>query len=451
MSNKSLVKTDSVENKTQIYNMKKHLNIVFIGHVDAGKSTIAGQILVKTGQIQNRIVKQYENEAKQNNRTSWYLAYIMDTSKEERAKGKTIECGRARFETKTKRFTILDAPGHKIYVPNMIVGASQADVGVLVISARKGEFETGFCKGGQTREHALLAKTLGILRIVVVINKMDDKTVLWSEKRYNNIKTQLLPYLKKCGFKEKYIVFLPISGFTGENIKDNLDKTNGKYKWVKSLSLINTLDELKEIKRMPNDPVKIPLTGAYKEGKYIILFGKIESGTLKLDSTYKLMPNNKQITIKKIVIDDNEVDYAIHGENVFVTVTNLLLENVNHGHVLCENIDSCISAQKFDAEVMLLKLLPHKNLFTNGYTCMIHIHSLVVQCQVEKLQAKIKNGKRTKNPIIYCKSNDRCYVTLSIKKIGYFETYQQSRQLGKFILRDEGLTIGIGKILKIYE
>jgi peptide chain release factor subunit 3 len=162
---------------------KEHVNIVFIGHVDAGKSTLGGNILYLTGMVDERTMEKYEKEAREAGRESWYLSWALDTSKEERNKGKTVEVGRARFETEKRRYTILDAPGHKSFVPNMISGAAQADVGVLVISARKGEFETGFDKGGQTREHAVLAKMQGINKLVIVINKMDDPTVEWSKER----------------------------------------------------------------------------------------------------------------------------------------------------------------------------------------------------------------------------------------------------------------------------
>ncbi|KAJ4752649.1 GTP-binding elongation factor Tu family protein [Rhynchospora pubera] len=205
-------------------NKKRHLNVVFIGHVDAGKSTTGGQILFLSGQVDDRTIQKYEKEAKDKSRESWYMAYIMDTNEEERVKGKTVEVGRAHFETDNTRFTILDAPGHKSYVPNMISGASQADIGVLVISARKGEFETGYEKGGQTREHVLLAKTLGVAKLVVVINKMDDPTVNWNKSRYDEIESKMAPFLKTSGYNiKKDVHFLPISGLVGSNIKDRLD------------------------------------------------------------------------------------------------------------------------------------------------------------------------------------------------------------------------------------
>ena len=209
-------------------NALEHLNIVFIGHVDAGKSTICGQVLFSTGQVDDRTIEKYEKEAKDKNRESWFLAYIMDTNEEERAKGKTVECGRAVFSTGKKRYTILDAPGHKNYVPNMIIGAAQADVGVLVISARKGEFETGFDKGGQTREHTMLAKTLGVRQLIVLVNKMDSTE--WSQKRYDEIKSKISPYLKSVGFNLKTAVrFLPASGMTGEGISKSVKKESAPW------------------------------------------------------------------------------------------------------------------------------------------------------------------------------------------------------------------------------
>merc|ERR1711970_204548 len=200
---------------------KEPVNVIFIGHVDAGKSTIGGQIMHLTGMVDKRTLEKYEKEAREKNRESWYLSWALDTNLEERDKGKTVECGRAFFETEKKHFTILDAPGHKSFVPNMIAGAAQADVAVLVISARKGEFEAGFEQGGQTREHAMLVKTAGVKKLIVAINKMDDPTVMWAESRYNECKDKLVPYLEKTGFNPaKDIQFMPCSGLTGAGLMD---------------------------------------------------------------------------------------------------------------------------------------------------------------------------------------------------------------------------------------
>ena len=182
---------------------KEHVNLIFIGHVDAGKSTLGGSILYATGMVDERTMDKYKKEAKEAGRETWYLSWALDLTKEERAKGKTVEVGRGFFETDKRRYTILDAPGHKTFVPSMIGGASQADVGVLVISARKGEYETGFEKGGQTREHAMLAKTQGVNKLVVAVNKMDDPTVQWNKDRYDECTTKLRTFLKGTGYDPK--------------------------------------------------------------------------------------------------------------------------------------------------------------------------------------------------------------------------------------------------------
>lgn len=198
---------------------------MFVGHVDAGKSTMGGNLLYITGMVDKRTMEKYEKEAKEAGRESWYLSWALDSTPQERAKGKTVEVGRAYFETDARRYTILDAPGHKTFVPSMISGAAQADVAVLVISARKGEFETGFEKGGQTREHVMLIKTAGVTKLVIVINKMDDPTVDWDQGRYEEIKGKLTPFVKGAGFNPKTdVTFIPVSAFTGVNLKDRVTK-----------------------------------------------------------------------------------------------------------------------------------------------------------------------------------------------------------------------------------
>ncbi len=209
----------------KISTVKEHLNIVFIGHVDAGKSTMGGNILFLTGMVDKRTMEKYEREAKDAGRESWYLSWALDSTPQERLKGKTVEVGRAYFETAMRRYTILDAPGHKTFVPSMISGAAQADIAILVISARKGEFETGFERGGQTREHIMLVKTAGVSKIIIVINKMDDSTVKWDKARYDEIKDKLTPFVKAAGFNPKTdVTFIPVSAYTGVNLKDPVTK-----------------------------------------------------------------------------------------------------------------------------------------------------------------------------------------------------------------------------------
>ena len=187
---------------------------------------MGGNLLYMTGMVDKRTMEKYEREAKDAGRETWYLSWALDSTPQERAKGKTVEVGRAYFETEKRRYTILDAPGHKTYVPSMISGAAQADVAILVISARKGEFETGFERGGQTREHIMLVKTAGVSKVVVVINKMDDPTVTWDKTRYDEIKDKLTPFIKSAGFNLKSDVsFLPVSAYMGNNLKVRVSKS----------------------------------------------------------------------------------------------------------------------------------------------------------------------------------------------------------------------------------
>jgi peptide chain release factor subunit 3 len=240
------------------------VNIVFVGHVDAGKSTISGQVLYSTGMVDERTIEKYTREATEQKRESWFLAYIMDTNEEERAKGKTVEVGRAPFTTAKKRYTILDAPGHKNYVPNMIAGAAQADVAILVISARQGEFEAGFDKAGQTKEHALLIKTLGVSRIVVLVNKMDDSSVNWGVERYNFIVNKLTPFLKGLGYATAaQLQFIPVSGILGLNIKKEVDEATCPF--YRGPTLLALLDAMDPLPRANAAPLRVPILGGGRD------------------------------------------------------------------------------------------------------------------------------------------------------------------------------------------
>jgi peptide chain release factor subunit 3 len=329
---------------------REHVNMVFIGHVDAGKSTISGQLLIQMGMVDSRVIEKYEREAKEKNRESWYIAYIMDVSEDERVKGKTVETGRAYFVSDKKRYTILDAPGHKSYVPSMISGAAQADIAVLVISARKGEFETGFDRGGQTREHAMLVKTLGVTKLVIAVNKMDDPSVKWSEERFTGIKDKLEPFLKSCGFNtKKNVDFVPIAGLSGINIKDKVPKE--VCPWYTGASLVELLDELPPIPRDPEGSVRIPVADKYKAKGYTIAFGKLETGTIKVGQVVVVMPVNQEAEIAMIEINDKSVSVATPGENLCVYLKGIEEANVLPGFVICDAVSPCPTVRSFVGKV----------------------------------------------------------------------------------------------------
>jgi peptide chain release factor subunit 3 len=432
------------------YDSREHLNCVFIGHVDAGKSTLSGNILYLTGQVDQRTIEKFEREAKQRNRESWFLAFIMDTSEEERAKGKTVEVGRAYFGTETKRFTVLDAPGHKNYVPNMIQGAAQADLGVLVISARKGEFETGFERGGQTREHATLAKTLGVKQLIVAINKMD--TCGWNKKRYDEIVEKLTPFLKQSGYNtKKYVTFLPLSGLSGANVKDRMGKD--VCAWYDGPSLLETMDKLRVGGRDPAAPLRMPILDRYNERGTIAL-GKVESGMLAAGTKVMIMPIKKVAKVDSIFIDGEEVKAAKPGENVEVRLSgkDISDDDARRGFVLCGIDSTCHAVTEFDCQLMLMEL-DHRSLFSAGYEAVMHIHTAEEEVEAVKLWAEVdkKTGEKKRLRTPFVKSGAVAIVRLRIKSgmSTCIERFADYAQLGRFTLRDEGRTIAIGKVLKL--
>jgi len=406
--------------------------------------------MLLTGQVDERTIAKYEKEAKEKNRESWYLAFIMDTNEEERAKGKTVEVGRAKFTTPKKRFTLLDAPGHKNYVPNMIGGTQQADVGVLVISARKGEFETGFDRGGQTREHAMLAKTLGIQRLIVMVNKMDEKSVKWSKERFDKIKKKLNPFLKQCGFKVKRdVMYCPVSGITGANLKKPVDPKD--CPWFEGKPFITMLDELKPLKRNINSALRIPVVAKYREMGSLCCIGKIESGIIKKDMKLRIMPNNKTLNCVGLIIDDEVVEVAGPGENIVVKLKGIEDEDIHGGFVLSEVDDYPKKAISFIAEMAVLDLLDHKPLLTSGYNCVLHVHSLSSECVVESLIKEVdkKTGKPKPRKPRFIKSEGYCTCKITVPQTIAVEEYKDFAQMGRFTLRDEGRTIAVGKISKV--
>ncbi|NWS28164.1 ERF3A factor, partial [Polioptila caerulea] len=423
---------------------KEHVNVVFIGHVDAGKSTIGGQIMYLTGMVDKRTLEKYEREAKEKNRETWYLSWALDTNQEERDKGKTVEVGRAYFETEKKHFTILDAPGHKSFVPNMIGGASQADLAVLVISARKGEFETGFEKGGQTREHAMLAKTAGVKHLIVLINKMDDPTVNWSNERYEECKEKLVPFLKKVGFNpKKDIHFMPCSGLTGANLKEQSEFCP----WYIGLPFIPYLDNLPNFNRSVDGPIRLPIVDKYKDMGTVVL-GKLESGSICKGQQLVMMPNKHNVEVLGILSDDVETDSVAPGENLKIRLKGIEEEEILPGFILCELNNLCHSGRTFDAQIVIIE---HKSIICPGYNAVLHIHTCIEEVEITALICLVdkKTGEKSKTRPRFVKQDQVCIARLRTAGTICLETFKDFPQMGRFTLRDEGKTIAIGKVLKL--
>jgi len=427
---------------------KEHVNVVFIGHVDAGKSTIGGQIMYLTNMVDKRTLEKYEKEAKEINRETWYLSWCMDTNAEERNKGKTVEVGRAYFETEKKHFTILDAPGHKSYVPNMIGGASQADLAVLVISARKGEFETGFERGGQTREHAMLVKTAGVKHLVILINKMDDPTVKWDVKRYDYCRDQLTPYLKSVGFNpaKGQCLFMPCSGLTGQGI---LEPCGSDAPWYTGLPFIPYIDSLDTLKRHVDGPFMMPIVDKYSEMGTVVI-GKVESGSMKKGDILLVMPNRVEVKVDQIWSDDIEVTEVTSGENIKTKVKGIEENEVTPGFVLCCPTNPIKTGRVFDAQVVMLDL---KSIICAGFSCMLHLQAMAEEVTIKALICLVdkKTGEKSKTRPRFIKQDQIAIARFVANHPICMETFKAHPQLGRFTLRDEGTTIAIGKILKVVE
>jgi len=439
------------EDQSQIIieDSREHINVVFIGHVDAGKSTISGNILYLTGMVDDRTIEKYEKEAKDKAGQGWVFAYVMDTNEEEKTKGKTVEVGRAHFKTEKKRYTILDAPGHKNYVPNMIAGVAQADIGILVISARKGEFESGFDRNGQTREHAILAKTLGVKKLVVAVNKMDEATVNWSLERFEEIKENLGKWLARNGYNLKQDVsFVPISGYTGVNLVKPMD--HNICPWWNGGSLINVLDELKPLERMDQYPLRIPVLDKYKLSGRLIVLGKVESGVLKAGDTLCINPGQLKVQVVEIKNEEGILITARPGENIRIVlkVGQVEEDSIYRGVVLSHEDSPPAVTMEFVGQIKILELLQRNPLFTAGYECVVHMHTAVEEVTITNLLDKLdKKGQSEKKFPKFVQNKDVVIAHMTLKRQVCMEKFDKFPQLGRFTLRDEGKTIGFGKIV----
>ena len=439
---------DSFEGKMiSVDSTREPVSIVFVGHVDSGKSTISGSLLYNLGQVDERIIDKYKREAKVKNRESWFMAYIMDTYEEEREKGKTVDIGKASFQTQHRRFTLLDAPGHAGYIPNLLLGACQADVAGLVISAKKGEFESGFDKQGSTREHTLLLKALGVNNLIVMVNKMDEDSVKWSKERYEEIVKLLKPFIHSCGFDiEKNVKWIPISGLTGENLCIPLDKH--KCDWYEGPDLIQLMDTIELPKRDEHGPVRVSILDRYKENSVYIM-GKLESGTIKYGDTYTLMPSKAKITVDWLFNSEEKgVPYALPGENIRIRCKGIDNENeVNRGNILCSNDNLCLIFNVFEAEIQILEL-PNNLIIAEGFNCVLHYHTFIEECTITP-KTEINRKTKAETKVKFVRSQSRIKAYVKTKNVLCGEKYENFNNLGRFSMRYEGSTIAIGKIMKV--
>uniref|UniRef100_A0A182JYR2 Tr-type G domain-containing protein n=1 Tax=Anopheles christyi TaxID=43041 RepID=A0A182JYR2_9DIPT len=447
---------------------KDHIHMVVIGHVDAGKSTLMGHLLFDTGNVSQRIMHKHEQESKKLGKSSFMYAWVLDETGEERERGITMDVGSTRFETAKKevrrleknqpvaldlefyipffQITLLDAPGHKDFIPNMISGANQADVALLVVDATRGEFETGFEQGGQTREHALLVRSLGVSQLGVVVNKLD--TVGWSKERFDEIVNKLKVFLKQAGFRDADVTYVPCSGLTGENlVKDPTDA--GLTQWYNGPTLLKVIDSFKTPERAIDKPFRLSVADIFKgTGSGFCLCGRIESGMVCVNDKVLVCPSKEQAVVKNITIDELPQQTAFAGDQVSLTLANIDINNISVGYILSDIYHPVPLATRILARIVVFNI---KVPITRGYPVLLHHQSLIEPATIRKLKAQLHKGTGEvikKNP--RCLGNNSCaQVEIEFQRPIGMERYADFKDLGRIMLRVEGVTIAAGLVTEI--
>ncbi|MHA1229490.1 MAG: translation elongation factor EF-1 subunit alpha [Candidatus Helarchaeota archaeon] len=422
---------------------KEHLNLVIIGHVDAGKSTTTGHLLILTGAITEREMREMEAEAQKLDKASFKYAFIFDRLKEERERGLTIDLCFRKFETGKYVFTLIDAPGHRDFVKNMITGSSQADAAILVISAKKGEFEAGISAGGQTREHAFLAKTLGVNQMIVIVNKMD--TCDWSKERYEEIKDEITGLLKQVGYPIDKVPFIPVSGWTGDNLKDRSEN----MKWYDGPTLLEALDNL-EIPPKPIDkPLRMPIQDVYSiKGIGTVPVGRIETGVLRKGDKIAIMPPGYTTEVRSIEQHHEELQEAVPGNNIGIAIRGISHKDLKRGMVISGTDNPASVVEDFIGQIIVIY---HPTAIAAGYTPVIHAHTAQQACTFTQITQKIdpRSGQVSQENPDFIKQGDAAIVNFHPLRPLVLEKYSEIPQLGRFAVRDMGRTVAVGIVKEI--
>lgn len=420
---------------------KPHINLVVIGHVDSGKSTSTGHLIYKCGGIDPRTIEKFEKDSAATGKGSFKYAWVLDKLKAERERGITIDISLWKFSTDKYYFTIIDAPGHRDFIKNMITGTSQADVALLVIAAGPGEFEAGFSKEGQTREHGLLAFTLGVKQMIVLVNKMD--TAEWKQDRYNEIQKEVSAYLKGVGYKPEKIPFVPISGWHG----DNMIEPSPNMPWYKGPTLIQALDTVNPPKRPVDKALRLPIQDVYKiQGIGTVPAGRVETGVLKPGMVVTFAPSNISTEVKSVEMHHESLEEAIPGDNVGFNVKSVSTKDIRRGYVCGDSKnDPPKEAGSFEAQVIVLN---HPGQINAGYTPVIDCHTAHIACKFAEILSKIdkRTNKSLEDKPKFIKSGDSAIVKLEPQKDICVEAFNQYPPLGRFAVRDMKQTVAVGVI-----
>ena len=411
-----------------------------------GKSTTTGHLIYKCGGVDDKTIEKNEAMATEMGKGNFKYAWVLDNLKAERERGISIDIALWKFESTKFQYTVIDAPGHRDFIKNMITGTSQADVALLVIDSTHGGFESGISKLGQTREHALLAYTLGVKQMIVALNKMDDKTVNYSETRFKDIKSEVSAYLKKVGYKPMKIPFVPISGWEG----DNMTEKSTNMPWYSGPCLLEALDNVSPPKRPAEKPLRVPLQDVYKIGGIgTVPVGRVETGVMKPGIEAKFAPAGITAEIKSLEMHHEQLDEAYPGDNVGFNVKGVAVKDLKRGDVASDaNNEPASNVTSFEAQVIVMN---HPGEITEGYTPILDCHTAHVACKFTKIKEKMdrRTGKTLEENPESIKEGDACIVEMEPTKDLCVETFTDFPPLGRFAVRDMRQTVAVGVVKSI--
>ncbi|MBW2993619.1 translation elongation factor EF-1 subunit alpha [Candidatus Woesearchaeota archaeon] len=419
---------------------KIHINLVFIGHVDHGKSTAVGRLMFDSGNIDEQAMRKLKEKAEELGKGGFEFAFVMDNLKEERERGVTIDLSHKKFETSKYYFTIIDAPGHKDFIKNMITGASQADAGVLVVAANDGVM-------AQTKEHVFLARTLGVNQLIVAVNKMD--MVKYDEKRFNEVKTEVENLLKTVGYVPANITFVPVSALQG----DNIFKKSENMAWYADGTLLETIDKLNPPEKPTELPLRLPIQDVYNiTGIGVVPVGRVETGVMKIGDKVVAVPGREgkgvHGEVKSMEMHHEQLQQAEPGDNIGFNVRGFGKKDIARGDVLGREDNVPTVASEFTAQMVVLN---HPTVITVGYTPVFHIHTAQIACQVTAIEKKLNpaTGEVLQENPDFIKNGDAAIVKIKPVQPMVIEKQKEIPQMSRFAIRDSGQTVAAGMCIDL--
>ncbi|MAE43059.1 translation elongation factor EF-1 subunit alpha [Candidatus Woesearchaeota archaeon] len=421
---------------------KVHINLVFIGHVDHGKSTTVGRLLFDTKNIDEQTMRKLKEKAESLGKGGFEFAFVMDNLKEEQERGLTIDLAHKKFETSKYYFTIIDAPGHKDFIKNMITGASQADAGVLVVSGNPSDGVQA-----QTKEHVFLARTLGVNQLVVYVNKMD--MAKYDQKRFDEVKKQVSELLKSVGYNPDEIPFVAGASLPGDNIAEK----SKEMSWYSGKTLLETIDNFKEPEKPTNLPLRLPIQDVYNiTGIGVVPVGRVETGVMKINDKVIVVPGRegKGVTgeVKTIEMHHEQMQQAEPGDNIGFNVRGIGKNDIARGDVLGHTDNPPTVATEFTAQMVVLN---HPTVVSAGYTPVFHIHTAQVACQVIKIEKKLDpaSGETKEENPDFIKNGDAAIVKIKPMQPMVIEVQKEIPQMARFAIRDSGTTVAAGMCIDL--